>query len=486
MARRARVAALIVAMSLSAGPGCGDRSGDGRAGDAGPAAADQATAGAEDIVLLLVAGLRADAPGQAGAETAFFDAIPRTPAVRYTAAYSQSASPFISLGTVLTGRYASAIPMCGMYVGGAGASTEGRAWCADIPSDRHSLPEVVALYGYRTALVTAGAREMEVLADEFQTWIDVPDAGAGEGTDWSELIDETLAWWRADASRPRLLVVLAEDLTSETIPQMRNELGAEHRLRRGVSGAYEGVSEADQQRVAEIYREASDVAGRQLGGLLTGLTDGADTRPWQAFVGSTNGVNLLESTGFAVERVYPFDNGMVLDRTVHVPLAAYRSGETPQTRSVDGPCELRALFSTAILHSGGALPAGMQEFDLLEESYTGEERVYTEFGDMLGLRKGQHLIVFRGFVHDGNTVDPELDRRLEDADLITEPDHYVLSDVVADPFQTRDLRQSDGALFQQLRNELIEVRTTHAAVPRDALTPERLWELRMSPSQGYW
>ena len=482
--RRARPA-LPVAAALLLFVACGGR-GEGTSEGTTAPPREEASAGAEDIVLLLVAGLRADPPGESGAEAAFFGAMPGTPALRFSAAYSQSASPFTSLGTILTGRYASAIPMCGLWVGGTGDATERRAWCADIPPDRHTLPEILGLYGYRTAFASAGAGEMEVLADEFQTWIHVPDAGAGGGTDWTDLADKTLAWWREDATRPRLLVVFAEDLAGEAIPRMRSELGAEQQLRRGVFGAYQGVSDEQRRQVAEIYRGSAETAGRQVGGLLAELTSDAGGRPWLAFVGSTNGVNLLESTGFSVERVYPFDNGMILDRTVHVPLAVYRSSGGGTTRSVAGPCELRALFSTALERGGGALPAGMQDLDLLEEGYEGEERVYTEFGDMLGLRKGDHLIVFRGFVHDGNTVDPELDRRLHAAALVDEPDHYVLSDVVADPYQATDLRTAEPALFDQLRDELIQVRTTHAAVPQEALTPERLWELRMSPSQGYW
>ena len=483
---RASLAVAALAAFFVVTAACGGRGGDGASDEVTSPGAAEVSAEAEDIVLLLVAGLRADAPGEAGAEAAFFDAMPGTPDLRFTAAYAQSASPFTSLGTILTGRYASAIPMCGLWVGGAGGATERRAWCADIPPERHTLPEILGLYGYRTALVSAGAGEMEVLADEFQTWIHVPDGGAGSGTDWGELSAKTVAWWREDASRPRVRVVLAEALAGEAIPRMRNELGAEQQLRRGVFGAYEGVSDEQRQRVAEIYRASAETAGRQIGGMLTELTGAAGGRPWLTFVGSTNGVNLLESTGFSVERVYPFDNGMILDRTVHVPLAVYRSSGGETTRSVTGPCELRALFSTALERSGGALPAGMQALDLLEDGYGGEERIYTEFGDMLGLRKGEHLIVFRGFVHDGNTVDPELDRRLNAAALVDEPDHYVLSDVVADPYQATDLRTVEPALFQQLRDELIQVRTTHAAVPREALTPERLWELRMSPSQGYW
>jgi len=474
-----RAVALLIALA-----GCGGGGGGG-GGAKAPAVTD-APAGAPDLLLLLVGGLRADPAGQPGAAAAFFKEIPGAPTVEFTAAYAQSASPFISLGTILTGRYASAIPMCGTFVGGAGGSTEGRAWCADIPADRHTLPEILGLYGYRTALVTGGSPEMEVLADEFQAWIDVPNEGADEGVDWETLGEKALAWWGEDGSRPRLMVVLADDLTRDAVPRMQGELGAGKRFRRGMAGVYEDLPEEDRQKVASIYRGAAADAGRRLGELLTGVSAAGSSRPWQAFVGSTNGVNLLETTGFTQEPVYPFDAGMVLDRTVHVPLAVYAQGSGGAPRRVDGPCELRSLFATAIRLGGGEVPAGMPAVDLLAAGYTGDARVYTEFGDMLGLRKGKHMVVFRGFLHDGNTLDPELDRRLNDPAMVREPDHYVMHDVVGDPYQANDLLQAEKETFLQLRDELIEVRTTHAAVPAEALTPERLWELRMSPSQGYW
>ncbi len=101
-------------------------------------------------------------------------------------------------------------------------------------------------------------------------------------------------------------------------------------------------------------------------------------------------MNLLESTGFVEEPVYPFDNGMVLDRTVRVPLAAFRSGAEGAATVADGLAELRALFPTLVRLSGARPPAAMSEADLLRTGTppSGDEQIYTEFGDMLGLRRG--------------------------------------------------------------------------------------------------
>lgn len=246
-----------LALTLALAAGCAVERAD--PGAKATPAVDQAAAATAattpDLALLWVSGLRADAPGADGAEAAFFQAIPLTPAVRYHGVYAQSASPFISLGTVLTGRYASAIPMCGTYVGGA-ASAEGRAWCADIPDDRVTLPELLSLYGYRTALVTAGKPEMEAIADEFQTWIDVPPHGAEATVDWGELQGQVQTWWSADSTSPRLLVVVADDLSMTAIPRMQAELGLGQRMRRGIAGGYDGLTDEDRVRARTFYADA--------------------------------------------------------------------------------------------------------------------------------------------------------------------------------------------------------------------------------------
>jgi len=58
--------------------------------------------------------------------------------------------------------------------------------------------------------------------------------------------------------------------------------------------------------------------------------------------------------------------------------------------------------------------------------------------------------------------------------------------VEKDPMQNVNIRASQPIRFEQLRTALIQMRTGVAAVPNDTITPERLWALRMAPSDGYW
>ena len=68
-------------------------------------------------------------------------------------------------------------------------------------------------------------------------------------------------------------------------------------------------------------------------------------------------------------------------------------------------------------------------------------------------------------------------------DLVEALESY---DVASDPLQRTNLRQTDPERFRAMRTRMIKLRTTVAAVPAEEMSPERLWELRMAPSDGYW
>lgn len=444
-----------------------------------------------DIVVLLVAGLRADPPGAGGAADAFFGAIPRTPSVRFRNAYAPTVTPFISLGALLAGSYPSAIPLCGHYVE-TGAAAKQAAWCADIPPDRHTLPEILGLYGYRTALVTAGQPRFEPLADEFQTWIDVPDPGTGRTARWGALQREARRWWEAEGTQPRLLVVFGEDLVETAIPGMKRDLGLPTDLLDqlwqplAADGGPPSIPEASHDLLLQTYSEAARGMGTGCGGMLEALGGGADgTSPWFV-VASTNGLNLLEQGGYAEGGVYPLDSGLVLDRTARVPLAVYGPEAGASARDDEDVVELLDLFPTLIQLAAAKPPAGMREGDLIDPSTPRRGEAYVEFGDMLALRKGRHLLAFRALIHDGNALDPELDRRLHDDGLARDTGAYGLFDVAGDSMQEQNLLESRSSDARELRQRMIQVRADAGAVPESALTPERLWEIRMSPSQGYW
>lgn len=123
-----------------------------------------------DIVLIVLSGLRADV-GEDGAEAALYRGMNMSPNLRFTNAYAQSCTPFASLGSLLTGRYPSAIPLCGTYDPNSLVPRESNetAWCATIPEQTWTLPEVLGVYGYRTgAYVSNAERHTNGLGDASQ------------------------------------------------------------------------------------------------------------------------------------------------------------------------------------------------------------------------------------------------------------------------------------------------------------------------------
>jgi arylsulfatase A-like enzyme len=492
---RSRCAGFLTAVliGLLSGAGCARES--GTVAVESPTPPPSTSAGqAPDLVLLLVGGLRADAPGEPSAEGAFLAGMPVPPTVRYRAAYTPSLSSYVCLGSILTGRYPSAIPLCGPYVKASGAAPPA-AWCAELPADRRTVADLVALYGYRTALVSAGRPDLEPLADRFQRWIDVADSGGGREALWAALRDAALGWWREEAVGPRLLVVVGEDLVSSEVPRMRRELGFPGdgwpalQLLTAPLGSPPPVGEEQRGTARRMYEQAAEQMGVGCGTIVAALRAPAgENAPWIA-VASTHGLNLLEDGGFERGGVYPLDHGLLLDRTARVPLVVFDPRDGAQVREIDEPVELLDLHGSLLGLAGVERAADLDAgADLLRPgpAATGEPMAYVEFGDMFAVREGRHLLVFRALLHDANALDPELDRRLLDEDLLRDPGAFGLFDVVADPAQQHNLCATDLQRARTLRQRMIDTRTSRGAVPTGALTPERLWEIRMSPSEGYW
>ncbi len=458
-----------------------------------PGAPAETTGGSHpDIVLIVVAGLRADPPGEQRAGDAFLGAVGREPTVRFRNAYAPSVSPFITLGSLLVGAYPSSIPLCGYYVE-SGSAAKQAAWCADIPQDRHTLPEILGLYGYRTALISGGQPRLAPLADEFQTWSDVPVSTDDRGGRWDALRREAASWWEKDDTTPRFLVVFAEDMVETTIPPIKAELGLTgdplQQLLQPLAdegGEPRAIANPDHESVGRRYEADARAMGAGASSVVEALSGGPPgASPWFV-VASTNGINLLEPGGYAEGGVYPLDSGLVLDRTVRVPVAVYGPGSPGESRDEEDVIELLDLFPTLVHLAGVTAPADMREVDLLDSEAASRGEAYMEFGDMLALRKGRYLLAFRALIHDGNALDPELDRRLRDNLLIQDEGAYGLYDVVADPMQEHNLLKTRSSEVSALRQRLLQIRADAGAVPASALTPERLWEIRMSPSQGYW
>ena len=400
---------------------------------------------ATDVVLILLRGLRADMDSDSAATQTFIDSLGKPPSTHYTSAYTQSTSDFVSTSTILTGMYPSAIPMCGLIrAGSSHIPLSDQPWCAKIPEDRYTLPTVLSIYGYRTHLITLNAYWHSLINAGFQSDQNIQDSTL------STAVSSAQEWWKAAADRPRFLTLVTDGRLIEDSVQ------------------------SDQKQTRERYLQNAAELGQSLKPLLELSTS---DRPLSIYIASLNGVSLLESTGFDDEPVPDGESDVLLERTLHVPLLVY-SNTAPQQD--DTIVENLDIFPSIISAIGGQPPANIQgqPFERASE----DPHAYAEFGDMFALRRSEHLLVFRGFLHDHTSLDPDLTTRLKDyrAPLFT------LSKVKDDPYQAQNLRDAEFGTFQQFYKELKNIREGRAAPPVSTFSPKQLWDLRMTPAQGYW
>lgn len=492
------------------------------------------------MILVLVAGLRTDSPGSPGAEQAFLEPFDGRIALRATAAYAQSPVPRVSLGSLLTGRYPSAIPLCGDVVEDPEVEIE-QPWCHAMPQDRETLPGVSSLYGFRTALFQSNLAGGEQLGQAFQHHGDLTESWTSWETPWERLEDEVGEWWSDNAAHPRLLVLMLPDLQVQHRPDLREAMGLpgqpdEHELvlRRDLRpsvlaeleqsgelsdiqglgaatgkvrprptrakphqpnkphepratpkhrGEHPGASRPvgrwqhlDRGTVLDTYTEGARAVGEQVDGLLARLEPSQRERV--VLLSSTNGVSLGEHSGTTVlPHGFAWSN-LVLDRTVHVPLALVGSSPT-ETTLIEHPVELVDIMPTLLTRAGLVVPHGLPGAALTGPSPAPEDELaYMEFGDMLAIRRGEHLFTFRAMLHHCTSLDPEL------TELLLSPERkgdHSLYDVGADPLQERKLA-ADTSSFEEA---LIDIRTGLGAPP-SSISAERFKQLRLTPTEGYW
>lgn len=447
----------------------------------------EATPDQPDIVLVMTSGLRADTAGKGAAEAEFAAGL-GIGGVRYTNAYAQSASAFVSFGSLITGRYATSLPLCGLFTSGVDGvmsahvqpnAVQDRAWCAQVPEGTRTLPEVMGLYGYETALMSAGLTGIELVAPGFATMVEIPEVATG-GTDWSVLSAKATAWWNAHAGAPRPLVVQTSDLQVVQRPELLAEMGIglTHEAAEAIGESSMGSMDAG--RAEAVYRKEARSVGARFGEIIAAL---AATRPRWVVATSTNGMSLLEPGGFADMPVPAFTASYCLDRIVHVPLIV--SGPQPGAVTDDRIVQLTDLLPTFAQIGHAVAPVDAVGHSLLGDK--GDGFAYSEFGDTLLLRQDNFVLVFRAFLHHGTMIDPQLDERLTDLRSGDDPKFFTLHEISRDPWQTENLRFQEPAHFQQLLAQMVALRRGAAAAPSDTWSdPRRLWEVRMARSQGYW
>jgi len=428
-----------------------------------------------DLLLFLVAGLRADAPGEEWAEAAFYQGLARAPNLRFESVYAQSITPFLSMGSLLTGRYPSAVPMCGLYnVSMPPTNSEGyRAWCSEIPEDRTQLSQLLGLYGYERALVTHGVFGDDVLAEGFEHWIQLGNPATHKPTPWAELQARSQEWWAQRAERPRLLVVVTAD---------------------PLLWIWADNPDPDQLRQAYVYLARQ--AGLGLAGLLDALDVGGGRQLW-AFAGGLHGMGLTASSGFPRRPIHPTNqHNFLLERCLRVPLALLAPRgplARARTQRVRTTVELVDLLPTIANLAQVVPPAGLSGDDLLQVAaaeVAGDGprpgQAYAQFGDMRALRAGGDLLTYRANLHNGSTLDPLVARRLGNHWRANRGNAYSLHDVEEDYLQERDLVDSESARVEELWTRMVQLEQGPAAPPDRTFTDERLFQLRKASVNGYW
>jgi arylsulfatase A-like enzyme len=469
-----RTAPLLAAVSLGcSGPATEPSASAPQPGSQAPAVAQQ-----PDLVIFLTSGLRADVDGHPGAEAAFVQALGLGPALRFPSAYAQSSSTFVSLGSLLTGLYPAAVPLCGIdYSAELSGADSGSAWCTHLPQERYSLPEVLGIYGYRTALISTGLGAANRYAGEFQHALVEPEAHGPPEEEWRDLGQRAQEWWVANADAPRLLVVVRPGTN------WMGPLGGPRTVQPG--RAVETTPE--QEAAAEArYREVAAALGRGAGQVLAGL-DASAARPRWTAVSSLHGLSLFEPQGFNDEPVDTWDHNVLLDRTLRVPLYLQGPDLPAEGATVEQIVELADLFPTFAALAGATPPAALHGEDLLTIQGAGDPRAwaYAELGDMLTVRQAELMLVFRTFLHDRPSLDPELDKLLRESSPSQVP-FYTMHDVVADPGQHEDLRRQRPGDLERMRALMQAIRSGPGAVAADAMDAEKVWDLRMSRTQSYW
>ena len=477
----------------------------------------ETAAGAPDILVIAVDGLREDIEGVSASTAALIDGLGRAPRARFTAAYAQSVQPAVSLASLLTGRYPSAIPFCGLPTQRPGQPRGEAPWCAVLPEGQPTLPGVLSLYGYQTAAMSVRVGQDDVLVGPFDEVLPAAlgDARGWGAPDWAGVRAAVGAWWRDPrrAEDPRLVFLATQ-------PLRRERLEAAAGLR--PQEVLQGIPPEQVPAVRRAYDALAGRIGEQIGALIEDLEPGEGGRPLWVVLTSAHGMSLGERSGSVIpSHAASPGHKLLLDRTLRVPLLLYGPGPTGAV--VEHPVELVDVLPTLTGLAGAVQPAGLPGEDLLAQidRAPAEALAYAEYGDMLALRQGRDLLTFRSWNHGGSSLDPQVTERLEQSEVgdgsgvrpgdrlgtgaaalgpaahtggaegarVVSPDQmrqFTLYDVIADPMQVRDRAREDPQRVEAMRALLLARRTGPGTAPQDVLSPERVRALRASGAVTYW
>lgn len=442
--------------------------------------------------LVLVDGLRDGAGPLQDAASLFRGELPSSGARHFTAAYTQSVEPHVGLGSLFTGSYPSAIPLCGLPIleDPKKRDDAGAPWCLELKDDTPTLAQVLGLYDYSSAFfsqvepvhesVTSGFDHVEILESPEQ------------------LHDRALAWWRKKEPSPRLLVVQTPlDLKSLEPAIVKTDEGAlalawarersrnlpitdPSRYRAPPGGHPEAWAQ-----VQESYLTQAREKGREVAGLLDELEPGDNgARARWVIVTSLRGTSLREFSGTThPEQIVPGRASLLLERTLHVPLTLFDGSDSAAVEQ-ESPVELIDIMPTFQSLAGAVPPARAAGRDLLVAE-SQRPIAYAEYGDMLALRTGPNLGVFRAEHHGTSSLSPDLTRALAGAPG-QRPSTWEVWDVTQDPLQESATSLVQAGEATRMKDTLREIRQSTAQPPPEILTPERVELLNRIHAEGYW
>ncbi len=374
-----------------------------------------------DLLLVVVPGLSGD-PAEGGPLAAFAAGLGRPPTERFLAAQAQSLSPFLGLGSLLTGRHAAALPLCSLN-GGDPRMGENSAttWCSQLPRGIQTCPQGLGIVGYHTGATVADAGQL------------------GDPERRDPLLVQLLGWWQAAAGQPRFGLLVVPDLA---------------------------LGDADPVETARGLGAGLDV-------VLDTLTERNEgVAPW---------VLLTSTTG----RTGPEAPAWLGPGDVHVPLWVFDPA-APQGPPRDHAELVSLLdVAPTLWRLGGApVPEDLPGADLFDERAP-RGGAYTASGDRLAWREGDWLLSFRAGLDDAVALDPRVTDRLLNHD-VDGGGWYRLHHVAPGADPTVDHLAAEPERAAQLRQGLLEARTGPAAPPADRLTPARLEALRRLNSGDPW
>lgn len=451
-----------------------------------------------DVVIIVLSGVRKDSRPEDDQSGALIRAFPTPPLAEFTAAYATSASTFTAFASLITGLYPAAIPICRPREGSSTLKGR-RVWCTELPSARPSLPDIMAAYGYDTVFLSTGGVGFDTFAERFEDNIHIEMGSADQPRDAS-LAQAAGTWWTAHQDQPRFLLahlgVIEEAMTLDQNSAKFKPLPPEAQPTMTSRGPVMNETQQAAMRTelkkrytAEIAALAPALTAFDAALIPAGLSPTGRDRYTTLL--SVSSVNLGETTGFGQEHSRFDAYQLLLERSLHVPVAIWgpalpASGPPPSADAQNEIAELTDILPTLLARVTAVLPAGAVGRDLLGGAPDTTPWAYADFGDMLSVRQGPYRLTLRTYQHDGSSLDPALTPR---ARVMNNTD-WTFHHVVDDPLEVSDLYGSaepePAEAIQRLHRTLMSVRSGDGAPPPDAITPEKLWQLRMSAGRGYW